>query len=256
MMRWGKSEWFRASDAAQNACDTDNASSAAQNACGVTQSKRMHLPDMMRWGKNLMRRAALAIALVALCVLALTACTGKAPTDEASNVTDNQAVNPMDNLVNTAQLPDSSFIYDASIADLEQADSYMDGQTVQITGEVIGDRITSEFDNEYCWITMQATDTSDAQMSVYMPITATRIIDTYGAYSHRGTTLQVRGTFNLACADHDGLTDIHSTNVSLVRRGIVSHPEFDIGRFAPGIFLVALGIGLIFLYRLMSERRR
>ena len=46
-----------------------------------------------------------------------------------------------ENLVNPQQRPDSSFIYDTSIVDLSGADAYYDNQTVQVTGEVIGDSI-------------------------------------------------------------------------------------------------------------------
>lgn len=160
------------------------------------------------------------------------------------------------NVVNTSQLPDSSFIYDASISDLESADHYMDGQTVQITGEVVGDRINSEFDDAYCWITLQEPSGSYSEMDVYMPFSYARAIDTYGAYGRRGTTLQVRGTFNLACSDHNGVTDLHAANVSVVGKGEVVTAPFDGMRFLPGLGLVAAGVALVVLYRVLSERRR
>ena len=53
-----------------------------------------------------------------------------------------------DNAVNTQQLPDSSFIYDTSIVDLSGADAYYDNQTVQVTGEVIGDSIRAGVSGE------------------------------------------------------------------------------------------------------------
>ena len=63
-----------------------------------------------------------------------------------------------DNLVNPQQKPDSSFIYDTSISALQEADSYLNNQTVQVTGEVIGDRIRAEFDPGYSWIVLQGSD--------------------------------------------------------------------------------------------------
>ena len=82
---------------------------------------------MMRKG---MAAAALAFALA----LPAFACPQAAFADEPAEG---------DNAVNVTQLPDSSFIYDTSITDLSTADTYYDKQTVQVTGEVVGDRITA-----------------------------------------------------------------------------------------------------------------
>lgn len=104
-----------------------------------------------------------------------------------------------DNLVNPQQKPDSSFIYDTSISALQGADSYLNDQTVQVTGEVIGDRIRAEFDPGYSWIVLQGSDRVHSEIPVFMDTESTEIIDTYGAYGRKGTTLQVRGTFHLIC---------------------------------------------------------
>lgn len=162
-----------------------------------------------------------------------------------------------DNKLNVSQLPDSSFIYDITIKELASADSYMDGQTVQVTGEVVGDRILPELDSSDCWVMLQSSgEGDDSEVAVYMPLTASESIDTYGAYGKRGTTLQVRGTFSMACTDHDGVTGIHADHASLVSRGAVSMPEFSIGRFLPGLILVIIGAALTIWYRYLSERRR
>lgn len=115
-----------------------------------------------------------------------------------------------DNLVNPQQKPDSSFIYDTSISALQGADSYLNDQTVQVTGEVIGDRIRAEFDPGYSWIVLQGSDRVHSEIPVFMDTESTEIIDTYGAYGRKGTTLQVRGTFHLICPEHEGLTDLLS----------------------------------------------
>ncbi|MEI3231635.1 MAG: hypothetical protein V8S24_10675 [Gordonibacter pamelaeae] len=63
-----------------------------------------------------------------------------------------------ENLVNPQQRPDSSFIYDTSIAALGNADAYYDNQTVQVVGEVIGDSIREGLDNRHRWITLAANE--------------------------------------------------------------------------------------------------
>lgn len=161
-----------------------------------------------------------------------------------------------DNLVNPQQLPDSSFIYDTLIADLATADSYLDGQTVQVTGEAVGDSIRAGFDGENRWITLQAVDGSYAQVTVYMTAEAAERVDTFGAYGKTGTTLQVRGTFNLACAEHDGLTDLHANHVSVVEKGLVSEEPFEASAFVPGAVLVLMGGVLLLVFYRMRERLR
>lgn len=161
-----------------------------------------------------------------------------------------------DNLVNPQQKPDSSFIYDTAIADLQGADSYLNDQTVQVTGEVIGDRIRAEFDPGFCWIVLQGSDKSHSEIPVFMATDDTALIDTYGAYGRKGTTLQVRGTFHLICPDHEGLTDLHADSVTFVEKGSITEQPFDIGAFLPGLVLVAIGFIMLIVFHQMREGQR
>lgn len=201
------------------------------------------------------RRAAVAVAscVFALCVVtASAALCPAAPAFAASS--DAEAAD--DNLVNPQQMPDSSFIYDTSIADLDKADSYLDGQTVQITGEVVGDRINAELDSDHCWLMLEAIDGSYAEMAVYVPQQVADVVDTYGAYGKRGTVLQVRGTFNLACDEHEGLSDLHVDHYSVVSRGSEEKEPFDVMKFVPGAVLCLLGGVAVFAFYRMRERQR
>lgn len=161
-----------------------------------------------------------------------------------------------DNVLNPQQTPDSSFIYDTSIEELAAADSYMDGQTVQVRGEVVGDRINAEFDPDHCWIVLQSLADTDNTVSVFMRTSLTRGIDTYGAYGRTGTTLQVRGTFNLACQDHEGMSDLHADHVSVMRKGSVWENPFPVGTFAFGLFLILIGMALAVVFWRLRESRR
>lgn len=164
-------------------------------------------------------------------------------------------VNP-DNLVNPQQKPDSSFIYDTSISALQDADSYLNNQTVQVTGEVVGDRIKAEFDPGYCWIVLQSNDNSYAEVPVFISVDATLPIDMYGSYGRKGTTLQVRGIFHLSCSDHEGLTDLHADTVAAVEKGSVTQQTLDPAAFAPGAVLVGVGLVMLLVFRHMREGRR
>lgn len=160
-----------------------------------------------------------------------------------------------DNAVNTQQLPDSSFIYDTSIIDLSTADSYYDNQTVQVTGEVIGDSIRAGVSGRHRWITLSAQNDS-ATISVYMSNESAAKIDTFGKYGATGTTLQVRGTYHLVCSDHEGLSDLHAEAVTVVAPG-EQHPDtFDFRAFVPGIVAVIAGLVSLGVFYWLRERQR
>lgn len=160
------------------------------------------------------------------------------------------------NLMNPQQKPDSSFIYDTSIKALQEADPYLNDQTVQVTGEVVGDRIKAEFDPGFCWIVLQSNDGQYTEVPVFLDQALTEPIDTYGAYGRKGTTLQVRGTFHLACPDHEGLTDLHADTVNVVSKGYVGERKLDPTAFVPGIALTVAGLIMLLVFRHMREGRR
>lgn len=160
-----------------------------------------------------------------------------------------------DNAVNTQQPSDSSFIYDTSIGALSQADSYYDGQTVQVVGEVVGDSIRAGMSGRHRWITL-STPGDSATIAVYMSNEAAAKIDTYGGYDTVGTILQVRGTFHLVCADHEGLSDLHAEAVTVLEPGKSTPDAFDFNAFIPGIAAVVIGFVLLGVFYWMRERQR
>ena len=178
--------------------------------------------------------------------------TSPTPADEITPVIELEG-----NTVNTTQLPDSSFLYDTSIEALTGADSYYDNQTVQVTGEVVGDAIRSGSDTGHCWLTLASTqvDVNDT-LAVLVSNDSAELVDGFGKYGRTGTILQVRGTFHLACSEHDGITDLHAENVNVVEVS-QNHPDaFSVNLFIPGLVLVAIGAAALVLFRIMQERRR
>lgn len=199
------------------------------------------------------------LTLLALCAVGVVTCSSNGRSTasvDAAGLEEATESEALSNRVNAAQLPDSSFIYDVTIEELAKADTYMDGQTVQVTGEVVGDMVISEENRAYCWITLQSVERSDSELSVYMSVSAAESIDTFGAYGKRGTVLQVRGTFNLACVDHQGASEMHSENVSVVSKGAVEEGEFNAQKLVPGLLLLLLGFAMIIVFDVMRERQR
>lgn len=217
--------------------------------------------------KRLVSNALLGIFVVAVAAVltcaAPTAAAGPTPAGEgtlavpgAFGVPAAWADEPADgsNAVDVTQLPDSSFIYDTSITDLSTADTYYDKQTVQVTGEVVGDRIDAG-DGHHCWITL-ASAVDASTVSVYMTNESAAKIDMYGAYGRKGTTLQVRGTFQLACPSHDGVSDLHAQVVSVTEKGKATPDEFKFEAFIPGIITIMIGLVMMAVFYLLRERQR
>ena len=125
---------------------------------------------------------------------------------------------------------------------------------MQVTGEVVGDRITAG-DGRHCWLQL-ASPSDSSTVSVYLTNESADKVGTYGAYGRKGTTLQVRGTFNLACPDHDGASDLHAQVVTVTEKGKATPDEFDINAFTPGMVTVMIGLAMMVVFYLLRERQR
>lgn len=201
--------------------------------------------DTTTW-VSLSRHALLAVLAVAFCLFACAPAIAFADDDDSEDDS---------NLINPQQRPDSSFIYDSSIIDLSNADSYYDKQTVQITGEVVGDIIDAR--DGMVWVTLsEASNSSNASVAVLMTRESASHIDALGRYGTTGTMLQVRGVFHLACPDDQGLSDVHATSVAVVAKGIHHANEFRPEAFAVGAALTVVGFALMGLFRYLRERQR
>ena len=118
----------------------------------------------------------------------------------------------------------------------------------------VGDRITTG-DGRHCWLQL-ASPSDSSTVSVYLTNESADKVDTYGAYGRKGTTLQVRGTFNLACPDHDGASDLHAQVVTVTEKGKATPDEFDINAFIPGMVTVMIGLAMMVVFYLLRERQR
>lgn len=160
-----------------------------------------------------------------------------------------------ENLINPQQLPDSSFIYDTPLEDIASADAYYDNQTVQVTGEVVGDAIDAGDGSS--WIMLDSTTApGTAAVSVLVDDEDVQLIDEFGEYGTTGTVLQVRGTYHLTCAEHPGISDLHAETVSVVSRGVEHPDEFNPMALLPGAVLIVIGLVLLIVFRFVLEGGR
>ena len=161
------------------------------------------------------------------------------------------------NLVDPTQRADNSFIYDTTIESLFDQSSLYDNRTVQVVGEVIGDRISADDGTDRCWVMLTSLDVDNASsISVILSAEQASQIDHYGRYGVTGTTLQVRGTYHQACPDHDGIPDVHATASSVIAKG-VEHPDnLSPGEFLPGLVTIIIGLALLGIFYFARERMR
>lgn len=202
---------------------------------------------MLATGKNITAAIAKPLRLLlALAFAAFIAFPCAAYADDAS-----------DNVVDPTQRADNSFIYDTTIESLFDQASLYDNRTVQVVGEVVGDRIEANDGTGNCWVTLTSTnEDNSSSISVLLSAELASQIDHYGRYGVTGTTLQVRGTYHQACDVHDGLPDIHATASSVLQKGIEHPDEFSLGAFAPGFLAIVIGLALMGVFYVARERMR
>ena len=166
------------------------------------------------------------------------------------------------NYVDERQIPDGSFLYDTSIDALASADVFYDNTTVVVTGEVVGDRRSAGIGSDSSWITLYSLKKGAAEqynptsIDVCVSNSLADTIDTYGRYGVRGTYVQVSGTYHLACADHDGLSDMHADSLSIVRKGAQQSNPFDVTMFLPGVIAVLAGLLVMFAHKRITDKAR
>lgn len=209
---------------------------------------------MVRLSRNKAFTRLLAVAALALCLVSFGASIAWADDEETSAT---RSVDTEGNVVNVNQMPDSSFLYNTDIAELSDAESFHDTQVVQVSGEVVGDRINDETDGKLCWITLQSLKENDSSsVSVLLSHEQSSLIDTYGNYNRNGTELQVRGVFYLSCPEHQGLSDLHAQEVTVIHGG--SERTHTTNPAVLWAALLSAGLGLLglFTYRFLRERRK
>lgn len=184
---------------------------------------------------------------------------GSSEEDAAQGGDSPQPLDAEGNVINEGQVSDSSFLYDAAIADLAGADSYYDGQTVQVTGEAVGEAIiplgSSGEGSDLVRVTLYEA-ASGSSITVCMTAADASKIKIYGAYGKTGATLRVQGTFNLTCDEHEGESDIHAETVVVVSQGSVHPDDLNPEEFIPGVAALACGLVLMVVFWRIKERSR
>lgn len=151
-----------------------------------------------------------------------------------------------------------------AITDLIQNMKEYDGQEVTIQGEAIGDLMVR---GPYAWITVnddayskksieeggELVGMSNAGIGVWIPTSETSGIRVLGGYKNKGDIVLLTGTFNRACREHGGDTDIHATRLEVTSPGYAFRKGFQYGRL---MVIIILSAAIAFLWDVLRTKRK
>ncbi len=137
-----------------------------------------------------------------------------------------------------------------SVSGLTSMNLALDGRKVTITGEAIGDVLDAG--NGYKWVNIN--DGTGASIGVYMTSDMASHIANLGSYKMTGTTLQIEGTYEANCPDHQGELDIHASTVFAVDSGGPITYLVNQNMFLAGVALTITSLVILLLFVLLRRR--
>ena len=145
-------------------------------------------------------------------------------------------------------LAESAFGQVSSSRLIEEARA-LDGQTVEYSGELIGEPLPR---GDHVWINVH--DGSNA-LGVWAGREALPAVRYYGSYRASGDWVRVRGVFHRSCPEHGGDMDIHADSLDVARVGHTVDHVFNTGRAVVALLLLGAAAVLYLVQRAMHRRR-
>ena len=133
------------------------------------------------------------------------------------------------------------------INDLIENALSLDGQTVTITAEAIGERMDRPGGT---WVNVN--DGTNA-IGIWMDTEDADRITSYGSYKAKGDMLEITGVFNRACKEHGGESDIHFSSMKTVAVGYSMKEEIPGAKVVLTLILTATS--LLFLTFFMNQSK-
>lgn len=142
-----------------------------------------------------------------------------------------------------------------NINDLIEKAMTIDGKTVTVTAEAIGERMVRA---DGTWVNVN--DGSNA-IGIWMPTEESRRITVFGSYKEKGDILEITGIFNRACKEHGGESDLHLLSMKVMKTGEIVQNKITMTKLIITVLLMgtALALSLFFLnqskYRKMMAKK-
>ncbi|MCD8199442.1 MAG: hypothetical protein LUD25_00520 [Coriobacteriaceae bacterium] len=128
----------------------------------------------------------------------------------------------------------------------------LDGATVTFTAEAIGDVIRAE--NGNVWVNVLGNE--GASLGVFMSAEDAAAITNLGDYDTEGSTVNIVGTYSVACQQHEGELDVHATSVEVLADGGTIMHAFSSQWVVVAVLLCVLGLILLLVYFVFRHRVR
>jgi len=134
---------------------------------------------------------------------------------------------------------------------IENANSF-DGKTVTFRGEAIGVMTRGDF----AWVNILD---GEYAVGVWCRADNAKKVSFIGDYGHVGDTVEVIGTFHMACelTEHGGDLDIHADNFTIVATGREVDRSANLPLAALSVVLVVVAIFVVFYtWRVRNEKQK
>jgi len=135
-----------------------------------------------------------------------------------------------------------------SINQLIENAKVMDGKTVVVQGEAIGEALER---GNNAWVNIN--DGTNA-IGIWLKLEDANKIKVFGDYLNIGDKVKVTGVFNRACVEHGGDMDIHATSIEVVENGYPVKEKVPSQKIAIGIILVVVTLMVTgFYFKIMKK---
>lgn len=138
-----------------------------------------------------------------------------------------------------------------TVAEMVSAAAGLNGRYVSFAGEAVGGVIAADGSN--VWVNIGGRD---SLIGVYMTKEQASQIEYQGAYNVKGSEMEIKGTLNTSCAEHDGELDVHAAEVSVVSPGGEVEKALSTKKFALAAALLVAGACLYLLYYRRKQAAR
>ncbi len=143
-----------------------------------------------------------------------------------------------------ANTEDSDVVVETRSDVLTRVNRALDGATVRIQGEAVGDKLTSS--KEDVWINILGS--TGSCIGVEMSKDLSQLIANMGDYNTSGTVVQITGEYHVACHEHQGELDIHAQNIEILDVGGQIAHSFDLSQLILSVILCIVALILFALY--------
>lgn len=137
------------------------------------------------------------------------------------------------------------------VSALLSAGERQDNRDVQLYATATGSPLNAG--NGQTWVNVKD---GAAMIGICMDSELARSIEHYGSYGENGDILLVKGTYHLACPEHNGELDVHAAEIEVASEGGPKEDSLDPTLCLFGALLTLLGTAILFAYLTLRGKVR